>query len=206
MLPRNADAYSDVDYMIVFDNANGYKPQAFMSRLKQFAEYYYSRSEIYQSSPTVVLELSHINFDLVPSYKTIWGNLYIPAPSSSYTDWVHTDPLSHNSTVDQANVDTNYQLKPLIRLLKYWNAKNGYVYASFALEQNLANMSFYFCSNLKDYVFKAVDNLPTWGLSTSKCQKVERAQQIVKNVRQYERDEMPASAEVEIKRLFPDLG
>ncbi len=206
MLPRSADAYSDVDYMIVFDNTNGYKPQTFISQLKEFAEYYYSRSEIYQSSPTVVLELGHINFDLVPSYKNVWGNLHIPAPTSSYTDWVYTDPLSLNSTVDQANVDTNYQLKPLIRLLKYWNAKNGYVYTSFELEQNLANMSFFFCSNLKDYVYKAVNNLSTWSLPEYKRQKVERAQQIVKNVRQYEQDDMPATAEVEIKKLFPDLG
>ena len=40
MLPRIGDPASDVDYMVVFDNSSGYKPQTFISRLKRFAEKY----------------------------------------------------------------------------------------------------------------------------------------------------------------------
>ena len=38
ILPRKVDENSDVDYMIVFENSNGYKPQTFLDRLKRFAE------------------------------------------------------------------------------------------------------------------------------------------------------------------------
>ena len=62
ILPRKYDNESDIDYMIVFDNANNYSPQTFLTRLKNFAEAYYSRSEIYQDSPTIVLELNHIKY------------------------------------------------------------------------------------------------------------------------------------------------
>ena len=60
ILPRKADASSDIDIMVMFLNPNGYKPQTFLNRLKNFAEHYYSTSEIYQSNPTVVLELNHM--------------------------------------------------------------------------------------------------------------------------------------------------
>lgn len=56
--------------MIVFDNVNNYTPQTFLTRLKNFAEEYYSRSEIYQDSPAIVLELNHIKFELVSAYKS----------------------------------------------------------------------------------------------------------------------------------------
>lgn len=60
ILPRKADASSDIDIVVMFLNPNGYKPQTFLNRLKNFAEHYYSTSEIYQSNPTVVLELNHM--------------------------------------------------------------------------------------------------------------------------------------------------
>lgn len=43
ILPRKADEKSDVDIMVVFKNFNFYKPQAFINRLKAFAEYYYKK-------------------------------------------------------------------------------------------------------------------------------------------------------------------
>src|SRR5687767_6476085 len=91
ILPRSADPQSDIDYMVVFDNSSGYKPQTFIERLRKFAEARYGSSEIYRSSPTVVLNLNHIMFELVPAYRS-WGTLYIPAPSKSFLEWTSTDP------------------------------------------------------------------------------------------------------------------
>jgi hypothetical protein len=204
MLPRDADSNSDVDYMVVFENTTGYKPQTFISRLKKFAESYYSRSEIYQSSPAVVLILGHIKFDLVPGYRN-WGNLYIPAPRTEYADWILTDPLSFNTTIDQANKNEGFLLKPMIRLLKYWNANNGYIYESYSLEQKIANMNFFACNNLKDYLFSAINSFSTWDLPEYKRQKVDRAKQIVTSVQQYERLGLSISSETEIKKLLPEL-
>lgn len=56
ILPRKVDENSDVDIMVVFSNPYENKPQSFLNKLKEFAEHYYIRSEIYQSSPTIVLE------------------------------------------------------------------------------------------------------------------------------------------------------
>lgn len=206
MLPRAADSRSDVDYMIVFDNSEGVKPQTLISRLKRFAEAKYTTSQIYQSSPTVVLELNHIKFDLVPGYRS-WGTLYIPAPSSSYHDWIATDPHSFNSKIDAANSQAGYRVKPVVRLIKYWNARNGYIWESYQLEKMIVEFTFLFCYNIRDCMYSAFDTLYVnrWSLPTYKRNKVERAKLLIDNTKKYERDSMPATAEAEIKKLLPSL-
>ena len=77
ILPRSMDEQSDIDYMVVFSDGSA-TPQTYLNRLKAFVEKRYGSSEIYQSSPTIVLELNHIKFDLVPATKTWLGELQIP--------------------------------------------------------------------------------------------------------------------------------
>lgn len=134
ILPRNFDEQSDVDYMIVFDDTTA-SPQTYLNRLRRFVEVYYSRSEIKQSNPTIVLDLNHIKFELVPAIeKYIWG-LQIPAKASSSNDWISTAPNSFNESLTKKNQEYSNLIKPLTRLAKYWNANNGYPFASFELEQ-----------------------------------------------------------------------
>lgn len=207
ILPRKADDQSDIDYMIVFDNEEDYKPQTYINKLKEFAENKYSTSEIHQSHPTVVLELNHIKFDLVPAYKTGWLTVttYIPAPISDFTDWISTDPNGFNQKLTDKNNSHDYFIKPLVRLVKYWNAYNSYVYYSFELEQKLLEPSYWNCSNLKDYFFAAIKSLPAWGLPQYKADKVQRAKDIVDTTIEYENNNMPESAEREIKKLIPEI-
>jgi hypothetical protein len=205
ILPRNADSQSDIDYMIVFDNSDDYKPQTFIDRLKRFASAKYSTSQIAQSHPTVILSLNHIKFDLVPAYKNWWDTIHIPAPSSSYQGWITTDPNGFNSDLSNKNQSNLYLIKPMIRLVKYWNAQNGYVYDSFLLEKSMVANTYWSCSNLKEYFFKAINDLQTYDLPQYKKDKVQRAKDIVANTKVYEADEMPFSAEIEIKKIIPIL-
>ena len=89
--------------MIVFDTASGTsKPQTYLDRLRRFAEKYYSSSEIHQSNPTVMLELDHIKFDLVPAISQ-YSQYQIPSPASSWSDWLLTDPNGFNQQLTDAN-------------------------------------------------------------------------------------------------------
>ena len=67
----------------------------------------------------------------------------------------------------------------------------------------ICGLSFWFLANQKDYFLAVIENLNT---STSYSQRVNnesiRAKNIVAKVRQYEKDEMPVTAENEIKKLF----
>lgn len=199
ILPRSMDDHSDIDYMIVFSENNA-TPQTYLNRLKAFVEKYYSSSEIRQSSPTIVLELNHIRFDLVPATTTWAGELQIPNGSGG---WMTTNPNDFNSTLEAKNKEHKSLIKPTIRLFKYWNATAGFPFQSFEMEKWVCGLSFFWLTNQKDYFFAVIDNLNT---STSYSQwvnnEITRAKNIVTNVKQHEKDEMPVTAENEIKKLF----
>lgn len=156
ILPRRADPDSDVDYMVVFSNPNNYQPQTFLNWLNDFAESKYPRSYNRQSFPTIALELQHIRFELVPAIKP-WGYM-IPTKGLYYNRWQNTDPLTLRNRVATAN-SFNSCVRPLIRIMKYWNAINGKPYASFELETKIANHMFLGCGNLEDCLYSFAESL-----------------------------------------------
>jgi Second Messenger Oligonucleotide or Dinucleotide Synthetase domain len=149
----------------------------------------------------VVLQLNHIKFDLVPALKQQYSGYRIPNGPSA---WQDTNPNDFNATLTAKNTTELYMIKPTIRLVKYWNAYNSYIYDSYSLEKLIVGLSFWGVSNLREYVLTVFDNLtlsydqPQW-----RKDKLARAKEIVAKVRQLERDDMPATAEVEIKKLIP---
>lgn len=201
ILPRSMDEHSDIDYMAVFSDS-GYTPQTYLDRLKRFAEKYYSSSEIKQSSPTVILQLGHIKFDLVPALKENPGYKIPNGP----TAWRDTNPNDFNATLTSKNVAELYKIKPTIRLVKYWNANKDYIYESYGLEKYIVGLDYYGINNMRDYVFKVFDSLSLpHDQPQSRKDKLARAKEIVANVRKYERDDMPATAEAEVKKLIPAI-
>lgn len=187
--------------MIVFCNPNDYKPQTFLNRLKTFAEYYYSRSEIYQSSPTIVLELNHIKFELVPA-QIRYGSYYIPNGPS---DWIYTDVDGLRDSVLKSNNNNNFMIKPVIRLLKHWNIQNNSrKMASFSLEKKIAEdlmYAYFSCSSYTDYVLKALNAI----MYFTDTEAVRKAINQVKNAISLENDNYPYLALAEIERVFPEV-
>lgn len=201
ILPRRADSRSDVDLMVVFENPYGYKPQTFLNKLKSFAEYYYSRSEIYQSSPTIVLELNHIMFELVPAYVQ-YGCYYIPNGPSN---WVYTDTDGLKKAVTDSNVNNSYKVKPIIRLLKHWNIqKNSRDLPSYMLEKLVADdlkYAYISCSTYSEYVRKALNAIKY----LTDYFAVDKAISIVDEAISLESQNMPYSALAKIKEAFPEI-
>ena len=201
ILPRSMDAHSDIDYMIVFSDA-GYTPQTYLDRLKAFAEKYYYSSEIKQSSPSIVLELNHIKFDLVPAVKSYSGYQIVSLGGG----WQETNPNDFNALLTAKNNSELYKIKPMIRLAKFWNARNGYVYDSFAFEKWMIGLSYLWSTNLTQYLFNVFDNLdPNLEQAQWRKDKIERAKNIIVEVRSYEKNGYPLTAEQEIKKLIPNL-
>jgi hypothetical protein len=205
ILPRKVDSNSDVDFMIIFDDGGDYKPQTLLSRLKRFVDTYYSTSEVFQSSPTMVLKLNHIKIELVPAYKNWLGTINIPAPSSDYQDWTSTNPSEMKTDLVNKNTNCNYKIKPLVRVLKYWNVLNGKVYSSYELEKYIVGKTYFWDTNLKDYFFSAVKGLPTYGLPDYKKRKVERLISNLVKVQENLNDNFPYTAESKLKEELPDI-
>lgn len=199
ILPRTMDEQSDIDYMVVFSDS-GATPQTYLNRIKTFVEKRYGSSEIYQSSPTIVLELNHIKFDLVPATKTWLGELQIP---NGVGGWMNTNPNNFNATLEAKNKQHKSLIKPSVRLLKYWNSTAGFPFQSFEMEKWVCELSFWFLANQKDYFLAIIEKLDTSiAYSQRVNNEITRAKKIVANVRQYEKDQMPLKAENEIKKLF----
>lgn len=211
ILPRYMDERSDVDYMVVF-REGGLRPQTYLSRLRRFAERNYSRSEIFQSNPTVVLSLNHIRFELVPGLSGLLWGYQIPAKASDYEDWINTNPTSFNQTIVNANQANNNLIKPAVRLAKYWNASNGYVFDSYELEKKIAEGSYWNVGSLfgggprlQDVFYAIVENFDTfWFGPAWKREKVERAKQVVSQVKLHQASGQEIHAEGVIKRILPE--
>lgn len=218
LMPRKADSKSDVDYMVVFNPTKQvpsvwggvtytyYEPNTYLGWVKDFVESQYSRSEIYQSHPTIVLQLSKFKIEIVPAKKDSNDIYEIPAPSSNYTKWLVTTPNSFNETVRIKNTAENSKIRPIIRVMKYWNAQNDYVFSSYELEQKIVATFYYNCSTVWDYLRTFVANLDTTYLGVSATSKVQKLKQACANAYSYENSSLAtvrALAEDEIKKAFP---
>lgn len=208
ILPRSMDEHSDIDYMVVFKD-DGVKPQAYLDRLRRFVEKYYSNSEIKQSHPTIQLKLNHIMFELVPAQKSWWSGYKIPSRKSGVDDWIDTDPNDFNQSLTDKNIEYNSVIKPLIRLMKYWNAQNGYIFDSFSLEKWIVHQTYYghglFSKpDLKQCLFQCFGLLGSSDLSQANANKVNRAKITIERVKLYEMQQQFELAELEIKPLLPD--
>lgn len=211
ILPRSMDLQSDVDYMVIFSDS-GLQPLSYLDRLRRFAEGQYARSEVTRSHPAVVLELNHIRFELVPALQNWWGSLKIPAKGSGYQSWQDTDPKSFNDKLISTNQANGNLIKPLVRVMKYWNAKAGYPFESYALEQQVAGYGYGFFGLLAsrqigDYFFEVVAALdaglfaPQW-----KRDAVARLKQVASQARALKRAGQTAQAEAVITKLLPSVG
>lgn len=211
ILPRSMDAHSDVDYMVIFSDS-GLQPQSYLDRLRRFAEVKYPRSEVAQSHPTVALELNHIRFELVPALPGWWSVLQIPARGSGYQTWQDTDPNGFNDKLSGANQTYGNQIKPLVRVMKYWNAVAGYPFESYALEQQVVGYGYGFFGlmtsrQLGDYFYQIVDALdvglfsPQW-----KRDAIARLKQLVSQARGLEQAGQIAQAEATMAKLLPPVG
>ena len=205
ILPRRADEYSDIDLMIVF-NDNKLKPQTFLNKMKQFANKYYCRSEIYQDSPTIVLELNHIKFELTPALNhQIRNSYYIP----NGNEWMKTDPDDFYDKLKKCNKNNRNIIKPIVRILKHWNIqKNDRKIPSFELEKRIAEIPYPSeLSSYLDYLEHSLKYLkyPLSEICFSPNPCVKKALKYIEKARDLEDDGYFDDAVQCIKHIFPEV-
>lgn len=178
ILPRWADEYSDVDYMLVFDYyKHQYKAQTYLDWVKDFVASKYKTSDIYQDYPTMVLELDHIKFEISPGIR-IWGNslpyYQIPAPKSTIVEWINTNPFDDIERLAKKNSEEHHYIKRLARVLKYINVKIGRPLRSYRIEEYLITKVFWGDNTFADYFFQAVKDFPYWEAPSYLQDKIKR--------------------------------
>lgn len=205
-LPRGVDSRCDVDYLIVFDARRHPGPQALVDRLRAFVREHYSASQIVQMHPSVVLSLDGGLFELVPARLGSRQTLYIPAPDEALARWIRSDPHGFALRLDAADRHERHLIRPLIRLLKYWNARRGYIYDSYALERWIVGRRWYWgVGTLRNYFYETAASLPkTQDMPAWKRHEIKRAKTLVAGARACEARGQGSMAEQEIRKLVPD--
>jgi predicted nucleotidyltransferase len=173
ILPRLYDSNSDIDILVQFsDKYERLKPESYRTQLKTFAEAFYHGDIVIKDHPSIVVELNFIKFDLVPAIFDegfFYDSIEIPGKNS---EWIETEPEKFNEELTEANTKYNSIVKPIIRLLKYWNASQGYPYYSFELESMIAKMDFT-DDNYQSGFLYAIKGLSTWDLPSEATRKVD---------------------------------
>lgn len=203
ILPRKYDENSDVDIMIFFNtNKNEVTAETYRTYLKLFAEKYYSQYVFHKDFPSVIIELKNIKFDLVPAiikYRFFSESIRIP---DSKNTWQRTDPDGFNEILTNANTQYNSIVKPIIRLLKYWNSQNGYPYDSYKLEQLIANMNFR-KDNIETGFYYAIKRLQIRRNDTKIFnQKVNKLKYYKDSVVEYLQQNEKLKAKIQLNKIF----
>lgn len=211
ILPRSVDRKSDVDLMVVFDHSSFERtPSTYRKWLLDFATKCYAKpygSTVKRSHPTITLRLGNIDYDLVPArYKEAqwWarGDRYF-IPDALGKGWQATDPKDVKQKLLVANKRYQYRVKPIVRLLKAWNAYKGYPYASYDLELFLTNM-YYLGSDMESSLLYAARSLPLpYGSSLTKRNKVASLRKDLTTMQAYLNKGNRAKALNWLHRSFP---
>jgi len=199
ILTRKADDQSGVDYMVVFDNSKNDKPVKYMEQLKAFAEIHYVQSEIYQTSPTVILNLNNIKFELVPAYCS-HGVYFI---SDGAGGWVNTNPKASLAEISECDKKNNDMIKPVVRLIKHWNnEKNNREIFSYNIENKITTymkFSYFSYSSYSEYVRHALTLLK----SNRSNPEINYAIGCIDKALAFEKYGLSNAAEDEIAKAFP---
>ena len=112
-----------------------------------------------------------------------------------------TDPFGFSSELTEANKRYGNLVKPMARLLKRWNAVNGYPFGTFQLEKLIAKMNFQ-GDNYETGFLYAISQIPNYGLGTVSTQKVETLKTNGRWVKEYlDRDNQEKAIEVTCRIL-----
>ncbi|MDX2001359.1 MAG: hypothetical protein SFW35_02950 [Chitinophagales bacterium] len=203
ILPRKYDSYSDVDILFTFNSSQYDRtPDTYRTWLQKFAETHYKPFETYKSFPTVVVQRDHIAFDLVPSKQeeSFWGNNrhYIPDSSGG---WMQTDPFGFKKQLAEANQSYNNIVKPIIRLLKAWNANANYPFASYMVETFVARQNFS-GDDIYTGLLYAIEQTELTG-TQSQNKKIESLKTAGKRVEEYIRRGEMEKAKSWLHKAFP---
>lgn len=177
ILPRAVDKNSDVDIMVVFNHTEHERtPETYRAWLKSFADKYYANrygSAVLKTFPTVTIRLTNIHYDLVPAkvetYSFLPSTTYIPDKGNS---WRPTNPKDVKDDLTAANTKYNSIVRPIIRIMKAWNAFNDYPYDSYELEKEIIGM-YFGGDTVQSGFFYASRSLNTsWSDPVSKTEKI----------------------------------
>lgn len=133
------DRERDIDLMAVLSpygpsrywDKYQYDSRAFLYWVRGRLNDRYYVTKVSSRQVCVKLDFSQIVTDVTPCFPRTGGGYLMPDGSGG---WMATNPPYHSRLMSDANRDHNWKLKPLLRLIKWWNIANGHHLRSFHVE------------------------------------------------------------------------
>lgn len=131
----------DIDIMVSMDVSTYWKTyeqnsSGLVYQVREALNKQYGKSDVSTSGAAVVMQTSMFNVDVVPVFRRNGGG-YLLADGAKR--WKATNPPYHYDLMETRNkADPN--LKPLVKLVKYWNIVNDARLESFHLEMAVEQM------------------------------------------------------------------
>ncbi|MGI8445841.1 MAG: SMODS domain-containing nucleotidyltransferase [Streptosporangiaceae bacterium] len=91
----------------------------------------YAQTKVTPRGVAVLLDFTIIRADIVPAFQAEGRRFFIPDGKKG---WTATNPPYHACMIKERDDALNGHLKPLIRLMKFWNIQNGGHLRSFHVE------------------------------------------------------------------------
>lgn len=126
----------DIDMFVVIPAypALSNRPEDAVERVRRALELRYPRHapKLQRRSVNIQFAESGIGYDVVPAVDAGDGVFHIPDRGRG--GWIRSAPKRHMDLATSANQRAGNKLKPLIKLIKYWNRTNHKPLRSFHLE------------------------------------------------------------------------
>ncbi len=139
VLRHTIDKKTSIQLMILFQNDEYYENFSLMRQeMEQCISSSFSLSEDEVKHLRIPMKFGAIQ--LVPSIvvdSDLGSNLFIS--SLKHDKWIQSNPLEFDEKINNKNNETSFLLKPIIRLLKYWNCTHGRYFSTETIELFAAN-------------------------------------------------------------------
>lgn len=97
----------------------------------------YATTNVSSRQVAVTLDFTTIVVEVVPCFPRKGGGYLMPNGRGKF---MGTNPPFHAQLIADADKAKSYRLKPLIRLIKFWNIANGHHLSSFHVESMIKQM------------------------------------------------------------------
>ncbi|MEJ7823750.1 MAG: hypothetical protein WKF85_15615 [Chitinophagaceae bacterium] len=130
----DVDVFAVLDPEKHFENGMLPDPKSILQKMKKYlSEILDYEGKLTRDVPCITLELSKINFDILPSFQASDDLYYIPTYDLS--GWTISEPKVLSAQLNEINKTRKYLVKPTIHCIKKWNVINDKYVPSFHIEE-----------------------------------------------------------------------
>lgn len=186
------------------------KPQSVLTKIKNYLNSLNDyKDKVKQDRPCVTIVLSDKDFDILPSFEVVNGGYSIP--NEDLETWTYSYPELLATNLDSTHRLRKYKVKPVIKVLKYWNREHNKFIPSYHIEETAINI--YLVNDFINYEegIRLWFNNAEYHLQSNKFRSNDEYETVIKRVRRVKeklnnaKNELDKDKEGEAIKIWKDI-